>query len=134
VPDYSDHRTVPGAVPCLAGIVSNSLKYLKGALQTKPNAYARKLKERHHGSLKSLARERVAALIQSAKADVVGSIGSPCHCRGMAHNDAERFRKQAEEAREHVARALSPLDKEAWLRVAEEWLKLAVNAEQRDPK
>jgi len=39
----------------------------------------------------------------------------------MAHDDAERFRKQAEQAREHAARAYSPLDKEAWLRVAEEW-------------
>jgi hypothetical protein len=47
----------------------------------------------------------------------------------MAHDDAERFRKQAEQAREHAARAYSPLDKEAWLRVAEEWLKLALSAE-----
>jgi hypothetical protein len=45
--------------------------------------------------------------------------------------DAARFRKRAEEAREHAARARSPLDKEAWLRVAEEWLKLAVSAEGR---
>jgi hypothetical protein len=45
--------------------------------------------------------------------------------------DAARFRKQAEEAREHAARAHSPLDKEAWLRVAEEWLKLAESAEGR---
>jgi hypothetical protein len=53
---------------------------------------------------------------------------------GMAHDDAERFRKQAEEAREQAARAYSPLDKEAWLRVAEEWLKLALSAEERDRK
>ena len=47
-------------------------------------------------------------------------------------DDAARFRKQAEEARDHATRAFSPLDKEAWLRVAEEWLKLAVSAEMRD--
>jgi hypothetical protein len=52
----------------------------------------------------------------------------------MTHDDAERFRKQAEEAREQAARAYSPLDKEAWLRVAEEWLKLALSAEERDRK
>jgi hypothetical protein len=45
--------------------------------------------------------------------------------------DAARFRKQAEEAGEHAARAHSPLDKEAWLRVVEEWLKLAESAEGR---
>jgi hypothetical protein len=33
--------------------------------------------------------------------------------------DGARFRKQAEEARQHAAKALSPLDKEAWLRVVE---------------
>jgi hypothetical protein len=48
--------------------------------------------------------------------------------------DAERFRKQAEEAREYASRAFSPLDSEAWLRVAAEWLKLAANAEKRDRK
>lgn len=39
--------------------------------------------------------------------------------------DVARFRKQAEEAREHAARVVSPLDKEAWLRIAQEWLRLA---------
>jgi hypothetical protein len=46
-------------------------------------------------------------------------------------NEAARFRKQAEEAREHAAKAISPLDKEAWLRVAEDWLKLASSADDR---
>ena len=48
--------------------------------------------------------------------------------------DAARFRQQAEEAREHAGRAYSLLDKEAWLKVAEEWLKLAVSAEDRKRK
>jgi hypothetical protein len=34
-------------------------------------------------------------------------------------DDAARFRKQAEECREQAAKAVSSLDKEAWLRVAE---------------
>jgi len=49
-------------------------------------------------------------------------------------DDADRFRKRAEEARENAARACSPLDAEAWLRVAEEWLKLAASAEKPDRK
>jgi len=46
-------------------------------------------------------------------------------------DDAARFRKQAEECRDQAAKAISPIDKEAWLRVAEEWLKLALSAERR---
>jgi hypothetical protein len=36
---------------------------------------------------------------------------------------------QAKECREQAVKAISPLDKEAWLRTAEEWLKLAVSTE-----
>ena len=49
----------------------------------------------------------------------------------MSDADSARYRKQAQECREQAAKALSPLDKEAWLRVAEEWLKLALSAESR---
>jgi hypothetical protein len=49
----------------------------------------------------------------------------------MSENDAARFSKQASEAREHAAKAISPLDKEAWLQVAEDWLKLASSADDR---
>jgi hypothetical protein len=52
-------------------------------------------------------------------------------------DDAVRFRKKAEEAQVQAgraARAYSPLDKEAWLRVAEGWLKLAVSAEEWQQK
>jgi hypothetical protein len=52
----------------------------------------------------------------------------------MPNDDAARFRQQAEEARDYAGRAFSPLDKEAWLRVAEDWLKLALSAEERDRK
>jgi len=46
-------------------------------------------------------------------------------------NEAARFRNQAEEAREYAAKAISPLDQEAWLRVAEDCLKLASSADGR---
>ena len=49
----------------------------------------------------------------------------------MSDDDAARFRKQAEECQEQAAKAVSLLDKEAWLRVAEEWLTLASSVEGR---
>ena len=49
----------------------------------------------------------------------------------MSEDDAAKFRKQADECGVQAAKAFSPLDKEAWLRVAEEWIKLAMSAEQR---
>jgi hypothetical protein len=41
----------------------------------------------------------------------------------MTENDTERFRQQAEECRREADKAISPLDKEAWLRLAADWLK-----------
>jgi hypothetical protein len=38
----------------------------------------------------------------------------------MSEQDATRFRKQADECGEQALKAVSPLNKEAWLRVAEE--------------
>jgi hypothetical protein len=49
----------------------------------------------------------------------------------MSDDDAARFRKQAEECREQAAKAISPLDKEAWLRTAGEWLKLGQAIDDR---
>jgi hypothetical protein len=46
-------------------------------------------------------------------------------------DDYDRYRKQAEVAREQAAKAVTPLDKEAWLRIAEHWLRLAQNVERR---
>jgi hypothetical protein len=46
-------------------------------------------------------------------------------------DDGDKFRKQAEDATEQAAKAFSPLDKAAWLRVAEGWLKLALSVENR---
>jgi hypothetical protein len=47
-------------------------------------------------------------------------------------DDADRFRRHAEEARHQAEQAVSPLDKEAWLRVAAEWIKLAQSEDRRD--
>jgi hypothetical protein len=52
----------------------------------------------------------------------------------MANDDANRFREQAEECRQQAEKAKSPLDKEAWLRVAGEWIKLAQAADERGGK
>jgi hypothetical protein len=49
----------------------------------------------------------------------------------MSDETAARYRKQAEEARQEAANAVSPLDKEAWLRIAEEWVKLALSVEAK---
>jgi hypothetical protein len=48
----------------------------------------------------------------------------------MPEDDARRFRKQAE-CRQQAAKAISPLDKETLLRVAEEWIRLAQSTEER---
>ena len=45
--------------------------------------------------------------------------------------DVERFRSQAKECRRLAERTTSPIDKEAWLRLAEDWIKLAEKTEKR---
>jgi hypothetical protein len=49
----------------------------------------------------------------------------------MSDDDSARFRKQADDAHQHAAKSFSPLDREAWLRIAEDWLKLATSADDR---
>ena len=41
----------------------------------------------------------------------------------------EEYRRYAEDARNQAQKALSPDDKRRWLKLAEEWLKLALAAE-----
>ena len=48
----------------------------------------------------------------------------------MPETDADRFRQEANECRKLAERSASQLDKEAWLRLAADWIKLAENAEQ----
>jgi hypothetical protein len=47
-----------------------------------------------------------------------------------APSDAEKFHKEAEECRQMAKQAANPQDKEAWVRLAEDWLKLAQEAER----
>jgi hypothetical protein len=49
-------------------------------------------------------------------------------------DDAARFRKQAQECVEQAERSLSPLDRETWLRVAAEWMKLAQSVDDNARK
>jgi hypothetical protein len=49
----------------------------------------------------------------------------------MTETDAERFRLEAEECRKLAERSPNQHDKEAWLRLAADWIKLAENADQR---
>ena len=44
--------------------------------------------------------------------------------------DAEFYRRRADEARRQAGKAADALDKERWLEVADEWLKLAAAAER----
>jgi hypothetical protein len=48
----------------------------------------------------------------------------------MSEHDVTRFRALANECRQLAERAINPLDKEAWLRLAGEWLKMAQEAEK----
>jgi hypothetical protein len=45
--------------------------------------------------------------------------------------EADRFRKEAEECRQLADKAINPLDKEEWLRLASDWSKLAQEADAR---
>ena len=47
-----------------------------------------------------------------------------------AMTDADDFRKQAEEARQMAARSLKQEDKAFWLCLAEDWIKLAQQADE----
>jgi hypothetical protein len=52
------------------------------------------------------------------------------YVRTVPETDAERFRQQAEECRQLAAESVSPLDREYWLGLAADWLKLAADAEK----
>jgi hypothetical protein len=42
---------------------------------------------------------------------------------------ANRYRREAEECRRNAEKAMRPVDREAWLRLAADWAKLAAGAE-----
>ena len=49
----------------------------------------------------------------------------------MTENDVQRFRSEAKECRRLAEQATSRIDKQAWLRLAEDWIKLAEETEKR---
>lgn len=49
----------------------------------------------------------------------------------MIETDVERFRNEAQECLKLAEKALSQVDKEAWLRLAADWIKLAENAQEQ---
>jgi hypothetical protein len=44
-------------------------------------------------------------------------------------DEGDRFRKQAEDCRQQAERAVSPHDRDVWLRLAADWTKLAQSAD-----
>lgn len=61
----------------------------------------------------------------------IGQVDGHDYANGMSEQDAIRFRQQAEEARGRAAGATNLIDKQAWLLIAEDWLKLAGAVEAR---
>jgi hypothetical protein len=49
----------------------------------------------------------------------------------MTEIDLERLRKEAEECRQQAEKTVAPIDKEAWLRLAADWTKLAKDTGHR---
>jgi hypothetical protein len=50
----------------------------------------------------------------------------------VAESNFDRFLSEAEECFQQAEMANNPLDKRAWLELAEDWIKLARVAEERD--
>jgi hypothetical protein len=50
---------------------------------------------------------------------------------GMSAEDVERFRKHANGCHQQAVRAINPLDKEAGLLLADDWIRMAQAAEER---
>jgi hypothetical protein len=54
--------------------------------------------------------------------------------RMMSEEEADRYRVEAEECRRIAERAIKQPDKEAWLRLAADWMKLAEGASLGDER
>jgi hypothetical protein len=50
--------------------------------------------------------------------------------RGNDVSSAEEYRIRAAECRQQAARSINVVDKESWLRIAEDWMNLAQSCEQ----
>jgi len=49
----------------------------------------------------------------------------------MTEADVARYRREAEECRRRAAKTVDPVQKDSWHRMADEWLKLAQEAQDR---
>ena len=85
----------------------------------------------HQGAWGTVRSAQSAVLVRIAECPKSISVHYP---GAMPKTDADRFRQEAEECRRLAERSPSQLDKEAWLRLAADWIKLAENAEQRQPR
>ncbi|MBB4373572.1 hypothetical protein GGD63_006395 [Bradyrhizobium sp. cir1] len=52
----------------------------------------------------------------------------------LSGEEADRYRFEAEECRRLAERAIKQPDREAWLRLAADWMKLAEGASLRDER
>ena len=49
----------------------------------------------------------------------------------MTEIDVDGFRKEAEECRQQAKKTVDPIDREAWLKLAADWMRLARDAGHR---
>jgi hypothetical protein len=75
----------------------------------------------------------VAEVARLATAKVIARTGGDNYLGCMSDADIARFRAQAKECQDQADRSIRAVDKEAWLRMANEWLRLAQDAERRRP-
>jgi hypothetical protein len=52
----------------------------------------------------------------------------------MTETDAERYRRRADECRELAERSANEFDEKSWLRLADDWIKLAEADEESRAK
>jgi hypothetical protein len=79
-----------------------------------------------------IAYKRTAAVSRFTASEVsIETASRSVYPEGMSNEDVARFRRQADESRQMAERAINPLDKEAWLRLAGEWIKMAQESELR---
>lgn len=58
------------------------------------------------------------------------STATPDYPRVMSEQDVRRFRARAQECLDQAERVSSQLDREAWLKLAEQWIMLAQQSEK----
>ncbi len=63
---------------------------------------------------------------------MVACLSCPANIPGMGN--ADDYRKQAEDARTKAAKAINPIDQATWMRLSEDWLRLAQEADRRASK